>query len=188
MIGWYAQNMDVLSSRIKPLPIGLENYKWHKGSKWVELTAVASQNTDKSRQHLLYLNAEVSTNPIERGECISRLSGKNWVTWQGKVSYLEYISNMAKHRFVACPEGNGLDTHRTWEALYLGCIPIVKRRIFTEMLAKEFPLILIDTWADVTKKMLDKISPALDVTFLSSAPFKKHLQFKYWNSKIREKF
>ena len=27
---------------------------------------------------------------------------------------------------VAAPRGNGLDTHRLWEALYLGCVPIVQ--------------------------------------------------------------
>ena len=28
--------------------------------------------------------------------------------------------------FVICPHGGGLDCHRNWEALCLGCIPIVK--------------------------------------------------------------
>ena len=27
--------------------------------------------------------------------------------------------------FCACPKGNGVDTYRFWEALYLGTIPIV---------------------------------------------------------------
>jgi hypothetical protein len=26
-----------------------------------------------------------------------------------------------------CPIGNGLDSHRLWEALHLGCIPITRR-------------------------------------------------------------
>jgi hypothetical protein len=30
------------------------------------------------------------------------------------------------YAFVASPYGGGPDCHRTWEALILGCIPIVK--------------------------------------------------------------
>ncbi len=33
----------------------------------------------------------------------------------------------SKYAFVISPLGNGLDCHRTWEALALGCIPIVKK-------------------------------------------------------------
>ena len=32
--------------------------------------------------------------------------------------------------FVLCPHGGGLDCHRNWEALCLGCIPIVKTSKF----------------------------------------------------------
>lgn len=32
---------------------------------------------------------------------------------------------MRRSLFVVCPRGNGLDTHRFWESLYLGAIPVV---------------------------------------------------------------
>jgi hypothetical protein len=34
---------------------------------------------------------------------------------------------MCKYSFVLSPFGNGYDCHRTWEALLLGCIPIMKK-------------------------------------------------------------
>lgn len=34
--------------------------------------------------------------------------------------------HMTQMQFCASPHGNGLDCHRTWEALCLGCVPIVK--------------------------------------------------------------
>jgi hypothetical protein len=37
-----------------------------------------------------------------------------------------YYSQLPKFKFVISPEGNGIDTHRTYEALVAGCIPIVE--------------------------------------------------------------
>ena len=34
---------------------------------------------------------------------------------------------MAGHGFVVSPVGHGLDSHRTWEALSLGCIVLVEK-------------------------------------------------------------
>ena len=39
--------------------------------------------------------------------------------------YKEYLEELAQYRYCLCVRGNGLDTHRFWEALYLGVIPIV---------------------------------------------------------------
>jgi len=180
-IAWYAQNMDVLSSRIRPLPIGLENFKWHKGKKWQELTQVAIRTIPRNK--MVYMNFEVSTNPSERNMCFNALRSKSFVTRaMTKVSYLEYITAMKQHYFVACPEGNGYDTHRMWEALYLGCIPIVHKRIFTQMFSKIFPMFLIDHWdEDVT---MDKLK-----LFLLYGNFDKYIAkatlFSFWHKVVK---
>ena len=36
---------------------------------------------------------------------------------------------MSKHNFVLAPWGNGIDTHRFWEILYSGSIPVTKKHI-----------------------------------------------------------
>ena len=41
--------------------------------------------------------------------------------------------NQSKYAFVLSPRGRGLDCHRTWEALCLGCIPIVKKSPITKL-------------------------------------------------------
>ena len=37
-----------------------------------------------------------------------------------------FLKEMVKTKFTISPEGNGVDTHRTWEALYLKSIPVVE--------------------------------------------------------------
>jgi hypothetical protein len=55
--------------------------------------------------------------------------------------------------FVVSPEGAGFDCHRTWEALLLGCIPIVKRSLVTDLLER-LPVLIVDEWAQVRRERL----------------------------------
>ena len=58
----------------------------------------------------------------------------NW-SFADRVSYVpshysnasEYYEVLRRYKFVACPEGLGIDTHRVWEALYLNVTPSVVR-------------------------------------------------------------
>ena len=43
----------------------------------------------------------------------------------GNPHLVAYYKKVAAHKFVVAPRGNGIDTHRLWEALYLGCVPVV---------------------------------------------------------------
>ena len=65
-----------------------------------------------------------------------------------------------QHVFVASPRGNGLDTIRTWEALMLGCIVIVRRipgECVLEELYQDLPVVIIDRWSDLTRDFLSRI-------------------------------
>jgi hypothetical protein len=58
---------------------------------------------------------------------------------------------MGKYKFCICPEGNGNDTHRLWECLYLHCVPIVLKTDFIMILKKNLgiPLFILDSWDDL---------------------------------------
>ena len=49
---------------------------------------------------------------------------------------------------------NGLDTHRFWEALYLGCVPIVEAGPLDHLYARVGALV-VKSWTDVTAALLD---------------------------------
>jgi hypothetical protein len=61
---------------------------------------------------------------------------------------------MREHRYVLAPHGHGLDTHRLWEALYMGCIPIVQRSAMDSRLLADLPVLLVDTYEEVTPRLL----------------------------------
>jgi hypothetical protein len=66
-----------------------------------------------------------------------------------------YFKRLRCAKFVVAPQGNGIDTHRVWEALYMGAIPIVID--FPPMRAAyaRLPVLLVKSWSDVGVDMLE---------------------------------
>jgi hypothetical protein len=66
-------------------------------------------------------------------------------------------------RYALCPRGCGVDTHRFYECIYLGCVPIVVRThtVFDRLYAPDtgFPCLVVERWADVTGELLDQSYP-----------------------------
>jgi hypothetical protein len=92
-----------------------------------------------------------------------------------------------QHVFVASPRGNGLDTIRTWEALMLGCIVIVRRipgGCVLEELYADLPVVIIDRWSDLTRDFLSRIlSEYAQRTFRY-----EKLETSYWIERIEAAF
>ena len=62
---------------------------------------------------------------------------------------LEFLKDCRSSNFVLCPEGNGVDTHRLWETLYVGGIPIVKKSKFLPSSLQFLPVIQINKWKEI---------------------------------------
>jgi hypothetical protein len=66
-------------------------------------------------------------------------------------------------RYALCPRGCGVDTHRFYECIYLGCVPIVLRThtVFDRLYAPDtgFPCLVVERWADVTEELLNQSYP-----------------------------
>ena len=66
-------------------------------------------------------------------------------------------------RYALCPRGCGVDTHRFYECIYLGCVPIVIRThtVFDRLYHPDtgFPCLVVERWEDVTGELLDACYP-----------------------------
>lgn len=67
-------------------------------------------------------------------------------TDKGRVHFLTMCRTS---NFVLCPEGNGIDTHRIWETLYMGGVPVVKRNPYMNSLFDVLPVVQVDRWTDI---------------------------------------
>ena len=63
---------------------------------------------------------------------------------------------MRKSLFVPCPAGNGLDTHRIWESLFLGSVPIILQKDAFSAL-EGWPVLTVKSWQEVSELSRHKI-------------------------------
>ena len=181
VVRWFAQNVNVISPKIESIPIGLENNRWFLSERKKEKMAEKYYKERMHMKNLVYINHNVANNPVQRGGIYELFQGKGWATikdGRNGHAFDNYLDNVYNHKYMICPEGNGMDTHRTWECLYMGTIPIEKRNINNAFHA-DMPILLVDDWKEITEKYLLEIWPVL---FCNRN--KKKLNFEYWKCKI----
>jgi len=91
-------------------------------------------------------------------------------------SYQDYLSNLALHQFSISPWGNGIDTHRFWEALYCGTIPITKSHYIYKTF-EGLPMFLLPTY-----KSLNNLKKEIEFDQFNI----EKLDINWWMKKINK--
>ena len=94
----------------------------------------------------------------------------------------DYWINMSKYAFVLSPCGDGLDCNRTWEALCLGSIPIIRLNGAFIKLFEDLPVLIVSKWRDITNELLEKTMKE----FQSRVFNMEKLKLSYWQELIYE--
>jgi len=181
LIKWHSKNVNTINSRIESIPIGVENAMWHTKIPKLEIMYYQTKKF-KGCRNLAYMNHSVKTNLPKREFLYDMFEKQKWVTARhgGNFKQFErYIHQLYNHKFVFSPEGNGMDTIRTWECLYMSTIPIEKRNLNNRFYV-DLPICFIDEWDEVTEEFLYKEYNRIKAEKWNM----KKLQFKYWKDKI----
>jgi len=175
---WYSVNVDHSDSVLKPIPLGLANDYSPKNIRINDFLSFKEGNTQKENK--LYINLQKSTNYKEREKLENIFHKKEWVEFKEPIlSIEEYLNDLKKYKFVLCPWGNGYDTHRLWETLYSGSIPVTKKHITYESF-KHLPIIFIEDYADITYELLNS-----EVQNFKNINY-EILNIDYWKKEIFE--
>ena len=180
---WFTTNVCVSDDRISSIPIGLENDRWYKDINKKKRMLMKLQ-TDRGVRNLVYMNHKISTNISERTKPYEVFLNKDFCTTRMGTNgqdFDDYLDNLYNHPFIVCPQGNGMDTHRFWEALYMGTIPIVKRDL-NNRFYEELPVCFVDEWEQCTKEFL--MEQHYLITAYLNAKQQTMLTFDYWKNKI----
>lgn len=183
---WFATNVTNPHPKVTCLPLGLGAESDRVTLRCDEI--LAARDCHAERRGWLYVNFRPETNVGIRKplfEHFASIASRNsWVSFQPPDSTLSksvYARALAAHRFVLCPPGNGVDTHRMWEALVAGAIPVVLRSPVTECFSA-LPILQVDDLTTITKDMLEANWSAR-----GSQPAWEMLGAKFWLRKIAEK-
>lgn len=137
----FGQNCFIKNDKLLSIPIGIENSQWFDHNLFYN---VRKMNLPKTKN--IYFYFSLSTHP-SRYDCYNKLKDK--LEWNIKRNKQEYFIELAKHKYAICPRGNGLDTHRLWECLYLDVIPIVIKNDYPN--TDNLPIIVLNDWEDIDK-------------------------------------
>ncbi|RKP18471.1 hypothetical protein ROZALSC1DRAFT_29855 [Rozella allomycis CSF55] len=177
LIAWFPQNADMIHEKVHPLPIGLANVIWGHGN--IRLISEMSNKRKKfnERKTLLYINMKLETDGA-RAALENRFRDLNNVKiLKNRIPYNQYLEDLIDSKFVLSPRGNGLDCHRTWEALVMGAIPIVLDSTMNAVFNNTSKVIILKSWNDLTQEVLEQYQPGPDI-------LPEIVYAKYWYDKI----
>lgn len=202
VLAWFCQNHDGRPHpKLHPLPIGLDFHTIAKGPKWGHLrTPPLVQEAQlnsilraarPNAERLCRVQADFHFNmPHTRrwGETrseIRELLRDNPVIDFQKLPLRRHRlwKRVARYAFVISPHGNGLDCHRTWEALALGCIVIVKRSSL-DPLYQGLPVVIVDDWDEITTDNLRRWHEQHRDAF-ERPEVQEKLTNRYWIDRMR---
>jgi hypothetical protein len=194
IIHWYSQNCIGKHPKLTQIPIGMDyhtmaarDHEWGPKTPPLEQERILfeiRQSAKPLEQRMVkaYANFHFLMNTkyaYDRIDAINKIP-KSCVFYEStKVKRLETWKTQSEYAFVISPHGNGLDCHRTWEAISLGAIPIIKTSPL-DSLFDGLPVWIVNDWNQVNESsMLVKIKEFKDGVNLET------MHLNYWLKKIR---
>jgi hypothetical protein len=163
---WYAQNMVERGHhhpQLIPIPIGMNFHTGFPGSphtvdtvQQMDLIRKDMAEGFRERPRAVLLDYYGGTHPSRREtvETLSRCPGG--MEQSPRRGQLETWRDYASHQFGIAPRGNGPDTHRFWEYLLYGTVPVVRSGPLDPLyLDAHVPVVIVDEWSEVCEWLED---------------------------------
>jgi len=162
----YSQNClftdtDDECAKLVPIPIGIENRMWFDH----DIFHRVRKHQDIPKTKGVYFFFSIGTHP-SRQHCYNALKDK--LEFNQIRSREDYFVELKRHKYAICPRGNGLDTHRLWECLYLDVIPIMLKADSVNI--GNLPIIYMDTWSDLD---ISKLAAATETVNFKNQALRK---------------
>jgi hypothetical protein len=200
---------SLAKDRISPLPIGIDFHMLSEKPMWGEQMAQSGEQEQEllsirqslpplveriprvyvdfswqrfhPRHHRLYHPLK-GTQLREGRWRLGRKMRKNKlaVCQSGPLRRSEMWRQRGRYAFVLSPHGNGLDCHRTWEALALGHTVLVPSSSLDELYV-DLPVVPLQSWDEITSENLAKWM----TDYPHGADAHERLRSKYWIEKMR---
>jgi hypothetical protein len=159
MTDFYISGLEIAPRKnLHILPIGLLQ---------CQIDIIQQQHDDIPKNNLIYSNFAAHTHH-SRNQVLNIIKTKKFITH--KESYLtnfspvtietiaektlQYYNELSTYKFAISPRGNGIDTYRMYECLYLGVIPIVQKSNFTQYFTNKIPILEVDSYDILTEDFL----------------------------------
>lgn len=150
IVKWYAHNALIQHEKLIKIPIGFSK-KIGENKETIENLIKKRKDYNDKEDDLLITYMEITN---ENRENIKHLENKSWITKINKMRFDIYINNINNYKFVLCPIGNGVDTFRFWETVFMGSIPVIESCKLNDLYEKVNCLV-VNSFEDLSKKDLE---------------------------------
>lgn len=183
IIHWFAQNLLFKNPKVTVLPIGLENLHYFRNGIISIFDKI--QNVEIEKKDRVLVGFTVNTNFAERNVALDSLRECSCVDEiKNPLKSKFYLRLLNKYKFVASPPGNGIDCIRTWEALYLKTIPIVKNSINASLIKDlGLPVWIVNRYDELKEISEDELREKY-ANLMKDANW-DYLKMDYWIKRIR---
>lgn len=154
--------VNCVTRHAKQLPLGLRD---HQYASHHVLRAVMNE-PPVPRDILCLVNFLVATNPAERQTVYNLFKSNPHCLVQHEYMFydfgrslnfgdeetqrrrLDFYRTLKRCKYAICPSGTGIDTHRVYECIHLGVIPIVRSSPL-DPLYSGMPVKIVEQWTDL---------------------------------------
>lgn len=148
----YTINCVIQDPMVTTIPIGFGDWS---------LDIIPSIRVSSPRTIEILAGFLTRTNPRAREPCLESMKRDSRAITDITKTRQEYYERLCISKYVVCPEGQGHDTHRIYEAIHFGAIPILLKPSVLSHLYKDMPIRWVDSWNSIElnweadKKQLD---------------------------------
>lgn len=211
LIHWFTVNYDgtAYADKITPVPLGIEYPKKNEitinlrqGSypavrktpaeheaEWARLAKDAPPLDARPLKAVadFHFNDTATSRKFgeTRTEICAQLQGNPDIVWPARRTFdaTGPRRRYMQYPFLIVAYGRGLDGHRAWEAMLLGCTIIVKKGPL-DLIYRDMPVVSIDDWREITTKNLRRWYEQYGPTY-DRAHIEPYLRLDHWTGQIR---
>lgn len=149
----YTINCVIEDPMVTTVPIGFGDWS---------LDIIPSIRCESPRTIEILAGFLVKTNLKARQPCLESMIKDPRARTDLTLTKQVYYERLCISKYVVCPEGQGHDTHRVYESIYFGAIPILLKPSVLAHLYKDMPIVWVDSWDSIQldwethKKQLDE--------------------------------
>lgn len=193
---WFCQNCDIdFENYVTPIPLGIDYHTLHRKNFWgekkthfiyqdINLNIISRKrfNNFNKRKFKLICDIHLNKGNFNKERQIAyqkSLKIKNCLFINKPITRSNFWRIMRDSQFIISPVGRGYDCHRTWEALTLGVVPIIKTSV-NDILFKDMPVLIVDSFNDINDHLLNK-------NYNFSNRNLKKITLEYWIDTIQQK-
>lgn len=210
VLKWYSQNIIMEHSKLIHIPIGIDYHTLSYGKSvrsWCNWTLI-NDGISPLCQELVLLGIKNKLKILKETKalCVSnfhhsmygvpkrrenirvpvyeKLKDNDNIIWLPEQTRDEFWRALDDIAFVICPFGNGVDTHRTWEILCLGRIPVIEKSILNNVF-KDLPVLEVNNWCEIDNIFLENSLKNICLKLDKGEYDLDKLMLNYWINKIR---